>query len=201
MQPGGCALPIVLAYAEPPAVAAPVPPGPAVITNPDWASKPNGQDVERYYPEGAQKKDLEGRATVRCQVTAGGKLAECAVVAEDPVGEGFGEAALRLSTLFHMRPMTRGGAPVAAGVINIPIRFQLPARLIAPLIKISHPGANGHVDVACRISAELRFDNCRIDRSTSGPALTDLALQVAAKFKLPPTAAVGARVLIPMDFT
>jgi len=48
------------------------------------------------------------------------------VVSEDPGDQDFGSAALRMSKLFKMKPMTRDGAPVAGGQVRIPIRFQLP---------------------------------------------------------------------------
>ena len=39
---------------------------------------------------------------------------------------GFGEATLRMSKLFRMRPKTQDGAPVEGGSVRIPIRFNLP---------------------------------------------------------------------------
>jgi TonB family protein len=104
---------------------------PLVMTMPDWIRKPNGEDVARYYPQGAQMKGLAGRATIECQVIAAGALASCRVIEESPADEGFGEAALRLGTLFRMRPLTKDGTPVDGGVIRIPIRFVLPGEAIS----------------------------------------------------------------------
>jgi protein TonB len=42
------------------------------------------------------------------------------------MGAGFGDAALGLSSLFHMRPMTKDGRPVSGGTVRIPIMFRLP---------------------------------------------------------------------------
>ena len=39
----------------------------------------------------------------------------------------FGDAALKLSKLFKMRPQSKDGAPTNGGVVRIPIRFE-PAR-------------------------------------------------------------------------
>lgn len=85
-----------------------------------------GPDIMRYYPEQAQRIGLEGKAVISCTITAEGRLADCAVVSEDPPGFGFGEAAVKMSTLFKMRPKTQGGAPVDGGKVTIPIRFRLP---------------------------------------------------------------------------
>ncbi len=108
-------------------------PKPAIMTNPDWQQKPTGEDVLRYYPQGAQMKGLGGRAAINCNVTAQGALADCVVSEESPIGEGFGEAALKLAPNFRMRPMLKNGVPVDGGKIHIPIRFQLPGGLVDPL--------------------------------------------------------------------
>ena len=111
---------------KPPAAPPPEPPRPSVITNPDWQRRPSAEDLERYYPERAQRMNVEGRASIACTVNARGTLEGCSVVSEDPGDAGFGDAALRMSKLFKMRPMTRDGSPVDGGKITIPISFRLP---------------------------------------------------------------------------
>jgi periplasmic protein TonB len=49
------------------------------------------------------------------------------VAGETPEDHGFGEAALKMSRLLRMKPMTRDGVAVSGGVIHIPIRFALAA--------------------------------------------------------------------------
>jgi protein TonB len=109
----------------PPVVAAPPPPRPTVITQPDWSQKPSADDMARYYPERAQRLNVTGRAELACTVLANGKV-NCDVASEDPPDQGFGDAAMKLSKLFKMRPMSRDGVPTNGGRVNIPIRFQLP---------------------------------------------------------------------------
>jgi protein TonB len=70
--------------------------------------------------------NVEGRASISCTVDARGTLQACSVTSEDPPDQGFGDAAMRMSKLFKMRPMTKDGSPVDGGKITIPIAFRLP---------------------------------------------------------------------------
>lgn len=110
----------------PPAPPSPEPPRPVVIQNPDWLHRPNADDMARYYPARAQRMNVEGRATIACTVDAKGALQACQVVSESPADQDFGQAALRMSRLFKMRPMTLDGAAVSGGAVRVPIRFVLP---------------------------------------------------------------------------
>lgn len=120
--------PAVVRPPAPPAPPAPPPPRPAppMITQPSWSQLPSARDMARFYPERAQRRGVEGSATISCGVTATGALRACSIVGESPAGEGFGEAALKMSSRFKMRPMTRDGQAVSGGTVRIPIRFTLP---------------------------------------------------------------------------
>lgn len=100
---------------------------PSVIVQPDWEQKPTGEDMALFYPPKAVAEHVEGMATIGCKVSAEGLLVECRVVQETPPDAGFGEAALRMSQRFKMKPMSRDGHPVSGGVVRIPIRFALPS--------------------------------------------------------------------------
>lgn len=96
------------------------------IAQPDWVQRPTAQDVAHHYPPAAAAERLAGAAVIACEVSAQGRLTACSVVREDPVGAGFGEAALKMSAQFEMKPMSRDGQPVAGGRVRIPMRFMVP---------------------------------------------------------------------------
>lgn len=107
------------------------------ITNPDWISKPSGEDMARFYPAIPQLLGIPGRALISCTVSALGMLGACQLISETPAGVGFGAAAINMAPLFHMRPKTLDGALVAGAQVNIPMHFlleatQTPSQAAAP---------------------------------------------------------------------
>ena len=130
-------LALILAAAVAAAPGAPAAAKPSTITQPDWLQRPSAEDMANYYPKAAADAHIEGRATLHCRVTETGVLTDCTVTNEQPTDQGFGAAALNLAPKFKMRPMTKDGAPVPGGRINIPIRFQLPAEPPFPSVALA----------------------------------------------------------------
>jgi len=99
----------------------PPPPGlglppPRIIASPQRISGPSADDVQRVYPRAALRAGVGGEATLRCTITPAGQLADCAVQDEDPPGQGFGPAALKLAAMVTY-------APIPAPMPH-PIRFK-----------------------------------------------------------------------------
>jgi len=109
----------------PTVVVAPPQPQPKHITRPDWLTRPNADQVNRWYPERAIRMNMSGAATLRCTVAANGSVSACTVLSETPVDYGFGAAAQKLAQYFKMRPQMEDGQAVAGGTVDIPIKFQL----------------------------------------------------------------------------
>lgn len=99
---------------------------PAPVPRPVWIQRPTGQDLAENYPQRALNAEISGDAVVDCAVTTEGTVVDCRIVSEAPSGEGFGEAAIRLSKTFRMAPQTREGVSVAGARVAIPMAFRLP---------------------------------------------------------------------------
>lgn len=91
-----------------------------------------GEDLMRdHYPARALQLGVEGMAMINCDVTPQGRLSGCVVVSETPPDFGFGDAALKMSPFFKMRPLKRedGSTDDGGGIdgrkVTVPIRFKL----------------------------------------------------------------------------
>jgi TonB family protein len=138
------------------------------ITNVDWLTVPSGKDFQDYYPKLAAFLEVDGRATLNCKVSARGELADCTTVFEQPVGLGFGAAALAMTNKFAMRPQARNGIPVDGGTVTIPIRFALPEPRYPP----PPPAAGEALRHALRITDAYDAVTLTLDKITQEHAAT-----------------------------
>jgi TonB family protein len=93
----------------------------AVVTNPTWVLQPRPLS----YPAAALEQGLtSGQAELSCTVQADGRLSACTIVSEEPVGAGYGAAALEASAEARLSPRTVDNAPVG-GTVRFIVRFRL----------------------------------------------------------------------------
>jgi len=83
--------------------------------------------MAQFYPTRALMLGVEGASRVRCRILATGRLANCALVSEDPAGYGFGEASVAMAeATLHVAPLDNRGVPVRGGTITVFIAWKLP---------------------------------------------------------------------------
>lgn len=95
---------------------------PSIITNPSWSRHPMPS-----YPAAALEQGLtRGTVSLSCTVAAGGKVSDCSILHEDPVGAGYGAAALAAAAEARLSPRTVEGAAIG-GTVRFRVRFQTSA--------------------------------------------------------------------------
>ncbi len=97
----------------------------ALITNPDWRSRPSGADLARWYPSEAARNGVTGHAVIECRVAVSGRLEDCVAVSESPEGMGFGAATIGISSAFRMTPMRVNGQPYGESLIRLPMNWRM----------------------------------------------------------------------------
>ena len=192
--------------------------GEAIITQPDWVRKPTGDELVNYWPTGATADG--GKTVIHCNVTDRGLMQGCTLTRESPEGHGYGAAALALTELFVMSPMTVDGQPVGGGTINIPINFApggaIPRSEIASTLRVfstapwiaapsaaemsaAYPKAgvgklaSGHVVMRCAITGKGALVDCfSISELPSGHGFVHAADTLLKDFRLPPATKAGS---------
>ena len=76
-----------------------------------------------FYPAEAKRAKVEGRAVVECVVQRNYKVADCVVLGEAPVNQGFGAAALRRVMSLEVRP-TRASGETAGRKVRFPVYWS-----------------------------------------------------------------------------
>ena len=161
-----------------------------VITRPDWVSRPSGADVSRYYPLLAMRMEQAGLVLLQCSVTAEGTMENCSAVEEAPLGLGFADGALRMASLFKMKPQTVNGVAVSGGVVRIPITFRLggddpppPSPQLGPAPSAGALALANRLVAALKIADQSkRFSNGRLTQTlASAPAPSSPADSAAQK--------------------
>lgn len=98
---------------------------PVGVNSPQWTTKPTASVIEHYYPIRAKLDGRNGKASMRCSVTAKGTLTDCSILAETPEPYGFGRSLLSMARFFQMKPEDASGRPVDGMDVTVQLTFYL----------------------------------------------------------------------------
>lgn len=188
------------------------PPAPVVCVEPNWARRPNVDQMQAVWPTAAVRDRREGSARLHCRLTPGGVLADCRVEDEKPAGYGFGGAALLLAPNFLMTPKRCNGVAVA-GEVTIPVNFkgappairgnpqQASVRVLSWVPWARHPSLEdvrtafpaaaqarhvfGAVVFRCEVRRDGALADCEVTQeTTSGVGFAPAARRLLPKFQV-----------------
>lgn len=175
------------------------------IGRPDWARRPSGETVGRYYPEEAMDRSISGEVTLVCTVIDGGRLDQCSVKSESPVGMGFGDAVVRMAEReFRMTTKDSQGRSTTGASVTVPLRMAAPSPGVNAVIFDAvwtsapsfedmvgaWPAAVGDLPVGtavlrCRVLSDGGLRNCTIAGQTpKGAPFGEAARTLVGKFRL-----------------
>jgi TonB family protein len=187
------------------------------ITDAQWETAPS--KVWTYYPEAAFPKGDEGLAVVECRVSPDRWLADCKVLAEQPQGGPFGQAALQIASRFRAKATTQSGAQAVGRMIRIPIAFSMPwgerspqngavfqVRARPPWVKFptgddmarvyprsaTERSIEGGATLHCRFQADGHLGACSADNEhPAGEGFIEAVLKLALIFKIDTNKGIG----------
>ncbi|WP_375271614.1 hypothetical protein [Sphingomonas sp.] len=92
-----------------------------------WLRMPTNSEMKPYWPPAAVAAKLSGKAILECVVPRVGPPTRCRALAETPVGSGFGQAAVTMSPVFRIVPVTRARRVEDMPII-VPVIFTYTGR-------------------------------------------------------------------------
>ncbi|KQV55142.1 MULTISPECIES: TonB family protein [unclassified Caulobacter] len=173
--------------------------------------------MKAAFPKGAT---MTGKAVLGCVAAKDGRLSDCKVVREDPVGQGFGEAALSVVGYERIAPKDGTGASVEGRPVRTSFEFLAPGdanpdwvrkpdgRDLANVFpkKALDKHVGGRATIQCRVTVEGFLDACKVVfESPAGLDFGGAGLQLAPQFRMSPKirgghAVPGGQVTIPINW-
>jgi protein TonB len=92
-----------------------------------WVRMPTREEMKPFWPPAAVAAKLSGKAILECVVPRIGPPTSCRALAETPVGSGFGQAAVTMSPIFRIVPVTRERRVEDMPII-VPVSFTYTGR-------------------------------------------------------------------------
>lgn len=167
-----------------------------------------------YYPPAALAAGISGHVWLNCSWTAQSQPKDCQVVDEGPVGQGFGEAALKMAA--DAKPDTKVTVPELKDRRAYVTFTASPPRIwpdeIQPMKVITRPdwlvrptpqqmasffprGAKARtarVTLTCTVSIDTTVRDCRVrDETPAGQGFGEAALKASKLFRMSPKTVDG----------
>jgi TonB family protein len=174
---------------------------------PEQIEGPSLNALYDAWPRAARFSGIEGSADLRCTVTLQGRLQACTIANEQALGQGSGDAALKVAPLFRFAPARKAGKPAAMS-IPITVAFQCDTRcrrfeeavgpppqwLSTPTpaeVRAAYPPAalaralEGYARLDCAVTRAGGLADCRIvAQSAPGEDFGTAALGLTDRFRL-----------------
>jgi TonB family protein len=184
---------------------------------PNFTTSVPESKMKAAFPKGAT---VTGKAALGCVADKGGRLIDCKVLREDPVGQGFGEAALSVVGYERIATKDASGASVEGRPVRTSFEFLAPGDAnpdwlrkpsgadIANVFpkRALEKRAGGKATIRCKVTVEGFLDGCKvISESPQGMDFGGAGLQLAPQFRMSPKirgghAVPGGEVTIPITW-
>jgi TonB family protein len=182
---------------------------------PNFTTRVPEAKMKAAFPKGAT---VTGKALLGCVADKGGRLVDCKVLREDPVGQGFGEAALSVVGYERIATKDAQGASVEGRPVRTGFEFLAPGDSNPDWVR--KPNGNeianvfprqaldrrvgGKAVIRCKATVEGFLEACRVlSESPEGMNFGGAGLQLAPQFRMSPKirsgkAVPGGEVTIPI---
>jgi TonB family protein len=152
-----------------------------------WAVRPSLMATD--YPQSALDAGLDGEATIHCRVQAEGQPSDCEVISEEPVGYGFGAAAV----LVVQRGRISTTAITALGPDpRFTVRIPFTVESEPPIFALG--SSDGVVTLRCQLGQTYRAEDCIVLEETPvGHGFGEAAIRVVEGNLIGQEAADGPR--------
>jgi TonB family protein len=91
----------------------------------DWISMPRSFALFAFLPSKVQKSGITGKVVLKCRVLSTASVSDCTVISDTNPDGILGEAALKASGLFKIKPRAVNGTLSDKAWVLIPISYNL----------------------------------------------------------------------------
>jgi TonB family protein len=98
---------------------------PTTIQAADWIYMPRPFQIFAFLPHRIQRRGIMGNVVLKCRVLPTAAVSDCSVLSDTNPEGILGDAALKSSTLFKIKPRTVNGTLSENAWVRIPMSFNL----------------------------------------------------------------------------